>query len=188
VLTQSDKRQGSGKFISCSRFIAYWVCSSPVRRPVTDAGRTTKFKELTKGLHDVGMYVAALAGFCAEGLVKTLQPGPNATGLTSVAERLPSGCLDQSWYVPFHRGGSRPTGDRAPSRLVPAVRRSGGGGPLLAWVPSFVRWSELAAGYVDRILKGANLATMPVEESVPFLYTANPWTAPRSLQYRYGKT
>jgi putative ABC transport system substrate-binding protein len=50
-------------------------------------------------------------------------------------------------------------------------------GALLAWVPSFVRWSELAAGYVDRILKGANPATMPVEESVPFLYTVNLRTA-----------
>jgi putative ABC transport system substrate-binding protein len=52
-------------------------------------------------------------------------------------------------------------------------------GALLAWVPSFVRWSELAAGYVDRILKGANPSTMTVEESVPFLYTLNLRTARR---------
>jgi putative ABC transport system substrate-binding protein len=58
-------------------------------------------------------------------------------------------------------------------------------GALLAWVPSFVRWSELAASYVDRILKGANPATMPVEESVPFLYTVG---RPGSSHYRYRKT
>ncbi|MGI8988407.1 MAG: ABC transporter substrate binding protein [Bryobacteraceae bacterium] len=50
-------------------------------------------------------------------------------------------------------------------------------GALLGWSPSFVRWSELAAGYVDRILKGANPATLPVGESIPFLYTVNLRTA-----------
>jgi putative ABC transport system substrate-binding protein len=50
-------------------------------------------------------------------------------------------------------------------------------GALLGWVPSFLRWSELAAEYVDRILKGANPATLPVEESIPFLYTVNLRTA-----------
>ncbi|MDQ2948443.1 MAG: ABC transporter substrate-binding protein, partial [Acidobacteriota bacterium] len=50
-------------------------------------------------------------------------------------------------------------------------------GALLGWVPSFIRWSELAAEYVDRILKGATPATLPVEQSVPFLYTVNLRTA-----------
>lgn len=50
-------------------------------------------------------------------------------------------------------------------------------GALIAWTPSFIRWSELAAEYVDHILRGANPATMPVAESVPFLYSVNLRTA-----------
>lgn len=50
-------------------------------------------------------------------------------------------------------------------------------GALISAVPDFVFWSRRAAGYVDRILRGASPAGVPVEQSVPWVYTVNLRTA-----------
>ena len=50
-------------------------------------------------------------------------------------------------------------------------------GTLIASVPDFVFWSRRAARYIDRILRGANPAELPVEESVPQHFTINLKTA-----------
>lgn len=50
-------------------------------------------------------------------------------------------------------------------------------GALVSCVPDFVFWSQRAAVYVDLILKGAQPAVLPVEQSVPHSCTLNLATA-----------
>ena len=50
-------------------------------------------------------------------------------------------------------------------------------GTLIASVPDFVFWSRRVAVYIDRILRGEQPSTMPVEQSVPPHFTINSKTA-----------
>jgi len=58
-----------------------------------------------------------------------------------------------------------------------AFRENAEAGGLLAYGPSFVDAYRLAAGYVDKILKGAEPANLPIEQPTTFDFTINLRTA-----------
>ena len=50
-------------------------------------------------------------------------------------------------------------------------------GALFSYAPNFLAVGQDVAAYVDRILKGAKPADLPVQQSVRFELTINPKTA-----------
>ncbi|MGQ0812886.1 MAG: ABC transporter substrate-binding protein [Gemmatimonadota bacterium] len=61
--------------------------------------------------------------------------------------------------------------------VLSPYRETAEAGVLVSWMPDFRYWSRRAAVMVDRVLKGARPGDIPVEQSVPYLYTVNLKTA-----------
>ena len=62
-------------------------------------------------------------------------------------------------------------------RHATAPRTWSGDGGLLSYAPLFVAHYVMAAGYVDKILKGAKPADLPVEQPTRFELVINSTTA-----------
>jgi putative ABC transport system substrate-binding protein len=96
--------------------------------------------------------------------------------------------------TPLFMGGARRLAELALSHKLPAMfgpREHVEAGGLMSYSPDRADLYRRAAGYVDRILRGANPADMPVEQATKFELVINLKTAkalgltiPRSLLAR----
>jgi putative tryptophan/tyrosine transport system substrate-binding protein len=159
----------SGKRLELLREAAPSIARVAIMTDSTNPSGADQLRETQAAAQQLGLETMVLDRHSPEGLDAEFRTatrgGADSFCLLAIA-------LNRPEYL---RVAEFTTQSRLPS--VSALREGADHGGLLAYGPSVMAQNRRAAAYVDRILKGANPADLPIEQAMIFDFIINAKTA-----------